>query len=163
MQERRSGTTDPGKRLITLNHCTRPIAIVGSSRPTITPMSHGKRKRSPEPPRQSDPFGRPADIAVGSPALQARSYVILDGTRNLPCRDLEIDQPDLTMSPDDGGGVGPRIMFQDADQELPAPGTSTPGFSILGAGYGNRPTSESSCSLRIDSIDSTLPTSRGHQ
>ena len=125
-------------------------------------MSHllkGKRKKSPEPPRQSDPFGRPADIAVGSPALQAKSYVILDGTRNLPCRDLEIDQPDLTMSPDDGGGVGPRIMFQDADRELPAPGTSTPGFSILDADYGNLSMSEPSWSLRMDSIYSTLPTS----
>ena len=126
----------------------------------------GKRKKSPEPSPQSNPFGRPADITVGSPALQAKPHDIPDGTHNLPCQDLEVDQPDLTIPPDEGGGAGPRIMFQkgmDVDQELPASGASTPGFAILGAGYGNRPTSESSCSLRIDSIDSTLPTSRGHQ
>ena len=53
--------------------------------------------------------------------------------------------------------MGPRIVFQDrmdADQELPASGASTPGFAILDAGYGNRRTSESSWSLRTDSIDS---------
>ena len=117
----------------------------------------GKRKKSPEPPRQSDPFGRPADIAAGSPALLAKPYVILDGTHNLSCRDLEVDQPDLTISPDEGGGASPRIMFQDrmdADQVLPASGASTPGFAILDAGYGSRPTSESSWPLRTDSIDS---------
>ena len=112
-------------------------------------MSHlfkGGHKKSPEPPRQSDPFGRPADIAAGSPALQTKPDVILDGTHNLPCWDLEVDQPDLTIPPDEGGGVGPPIMFQegvDVDQELPASGASTPGFAILDAGYGNRPTSES--------------------
>ena len=122
----------------------------------------GKRKKSPEPPRQSDPFGRPVGIAVGSPALQAEPHVILHGTHNLPCQDLEVDQPDLTIPPDEGGRAGPRIMFQDGmdvDQELPASGASTPGFAILDAGYGNRPTSESSRSLRMDPIDSTLPTS----
>ena len=128
-------------------------------------MSHllkGKRKKSPEPPRQSDPFGWPADIAVGSPALQAKPHEILDGTHNLPCRDLEIDQPDPTIPLDGGGGAGSRIMFQDGmdtDRELPASGASTPGFAILDAGYGNRPTSEFSWTLRTDSIDSTLPTS----
>ena len=128
-------------------------------------MSHflkGKGKKSPEPPRQSDPFGKPADIAVGSPALQAKPHEILDGTHNLPCRDLEVDQPDPTIPLDEGGGSGPRITPQDgmdADREPPASGASTPGFAILDAGYGNLPTSESSCSLRTDSIDSTLPTS----
>ena len=143
----------------------RLIAIAGSSRPTVTPMMHrlkGKRKKSPEPPRQSDPFGRPANVTVGSPALQTKPHVIPDGTHNLPCRDLEVDQPDLTTPPDEGGRAGPRIMFQDgmdADQELPASGASTPGFAILDSGCGNRPTSESFWSLRMDSIDSTLPTS----
>ena len=128
-------------------------------------MSHllkGKGKKSPEPPRQSDPFGRPVGIAVGSPALQSEPRVILDGTHDLPCRDLEVDQPDLTIPPDEGSGAGSRIMFQngmDADRELPASGASTPGFAILDAGYGTRPTSESSWSLRTDSMDSTLPTS----
>ena len=42
----------------------------------------------------------------------------------------------------------------DADRELPASGASTPGFAILDADYGNRPTSESSWSLRTDSIES---------
>ena len=122
----------------------------------------GKRKKSPEPPRQSDPFGRPVGIAVGSPALRAEPHVILDGAHNIPCWDLGVDQPDLTIPPDEGGGAGPPIMFQDgidADQELPASGASTPGFAILDAGYGNRPKSESSLSLRMDSINSTLPTS----
>ena len=160
---------DPGKRLVTLNHwlSERQAADCNrrSPRPSITPMSHllkGKRKKSPKPPRQSDPFGRPAGTAVGSPALQAEPHVIPDGTHNLPRRDLKVDQPDLTIPPDEGGGAGPRIMFQegiDVDQELPPSGASTPGFGILGAGYGNRPTSESSLSLRMDSIDSTLPTS----
>ena len=95
-------------------------------------LSKGKRKKSPEPSPQSDPFGRPADIT----ALQARPHDILDGTHNLPCQDLEVDQPDLTIPPDKGGGAGPRIMFQDGmdvDQELPASAASTPGFAILEA------------------------------
>ena len=161
--------TDPGKRLVTLNHwlSERQAADCNrrSSPSSITLMRHllkGKRKESLEPPRQSDPCGRPAGIAVGSPALQAEPHVILDGTHNLPCRDLGVDQPDLTIPPDEGGGVDPRITFQDgidADQELPASKASTPGFAILDAGYGNRPISKSSWSLQMDSIDSTLPTS----
>ena len=96
----------------------------------------GKRKKSPEPSPQSDPFGRPADIAAGSPALQAKPHDILDGTHNLPNPDLEVDQPDLTIPPDEGGGAGPRIMFQDGidvNRELPASAASTPGFAILDA------------------------------
>ena len=117
----------------------------------------GKRKKSPEPPRQSDPLGRPAEIVAESSALQAKPYVILGGTHSLPRRDIEVDLPDLTIPPDEGGGAGPRIMLHDGmdtDQELPASGASTPGFAILDAGYGNRPTGESSWSLRMDSIDS---------
>ena len=51
----------------------------------------GKRKKSPEPPRQSDPLERPTDIAAESPAFQAKPRVILDGTHSLTCRDLEAD------------------------------------------------------------------------
>ena len=85
-------------------------------------LLEGNRKKSPEPSPQSDPFGRPADITAGM--------------HNLPCQDLEADQPDLTIPPDDGGGAGPRIMFQDGmdeDQELPASAASIPGFAILDA------------------------------
>ena len=85
-------------------------------------LLEGNRKKSPEPSPQSDPFGGPADITAG--------------TRNLPCRDLEVDQSDLTIPPDEGGGAGPWITFQDGidvDPELPALAALTPGFAILDA------------------------------
>ena len=51
----------------------------------------------------------------------------------------------MTISPDDWGGAGPRIMFQDtamdADQSLPVSGAR---FSIGDTDYENRPTGEPS-------------------
>ena len=60
---------------------------------------------------------------------------------------LEVNYSDLTISPGEGGGTGPRIMFQDAmgvDQNLPASGASTSGFAIVDTGYENRRTGEPS-------------------
>ena len=57
--------------------------------------------------------------------------------------------------PGEGGGMGPRIMFQDAtdvDQSLPTSGTSTPGLEIGDTGDENQPTGEPSRSPRMAPI-----------
>ena len=58
-----------------------------------------------------------------------------------------MNQPDLTISPGEGGGMSPRVMFQDAmdvDQSLPVSRVSTPGFAIGDTSYKDRPTGEPS-------------------
>ena len=67
---------------------------------------------------------------------------------DLSCQGLEVDYSDLTIStPGEGGGMGPRIMFQDVmdvDQSPLASGASTSGFAIGDTGDENRPTGEPS-------------------
>ena len=51
-----------------------------------------------------------------------------DGGRRLSCQVLEADFPDPAILPDEGGKIGPRILFQDgmdADQQLPASGAQS--------------------------------------
>ena len=65
----------------------------------------------------------------------------------LSCQSVEVNYSNLTISSGEGGGMGPRIMFQDAidvDQSLPASGASTSGFAIVDTGYENRRTGEPS-------------------
>ena len=62
---------------------------------------------------------------------------------------------DLTISPGEGGGMGPRITSQDAmdvDQSLPTSGVTTTGFAIGDTGDENQPTDEPSRSPRMAPI-----------
>ena len=109
-----------------------------------------KREKSPKPPHQPIPPETPADIAAGPPNIRAELDVTLpgDGGQNVPDNDLEADRTDLTVPPNEGETIGPRVLIQDrmdGDQELHASGASTSvKVSVGGAGCGNRLASERS-------------------
>ena len=122
--------------------------VAGPSQPSITTMKgffkNFKPKKSPKPPRQPIPPEKPADTAAGLPDLRAELDVTSpgDGGQNVSSDDLEADQTDLPVPRNEGGRVGPRVLFQDGmdgDQELPASeGASKSVVAIGGAGYGNQ-------------------------
>ena len=102
------------------------------------------RKKPPKPPHQPIPPETPADTAPGPPDLGAELDVTSpgDGGQNVSDNDLEADHTDLLVPRNEGGKIGPRVLFQDGmdgDQELPASeGASTSVVAIGGAGYGNQ-------------------------
>ena len=110
------------------------------------------RKKTPKPPQQPIPPERPADIATVPPSLREELDVIpSDGGQNVSDEGLEADHTGLAVPPNEGGTIGPWVMFQDGldeDQELPASVTSTSVMAIGGTGCGNLLASKGSCSLR---------------
>ena len=122
--------------------------VAGPSQPSITTMKgffkNFKPKKSPKPPRQPIPPETPADIAPVPPDLGAELDVTSpgDGGQSVSDNDLEADQTDLPAPWNEGGRMGPRVLFQDGvdeDQELPASeGASTSVVAIGGVDYGNQ-------------------------
>ena len=107
-----------------------------------------KPKKSPKPPCQPILPERPADIAPGLPNLGAELDFTSPGDegQNVSDNDLKADHTDLPAPRNEGGKIGPQVLFQDemdGDQELPtSEGVSTSVVAIGGAGYGNQPGSE---------------------
>ena len=103
-----------------------------------------KRAISPKPPPQPIPPEKPADIAAGPPDLRAELDITDpgDGGQNVSDNYLKADHTDLPVPRNEGGRIGPRVLFQDGtdgDQEFPASeGTRTSVVAIGGAGYGNQ-------------------------
>ena len=105
--------------------------------PMRSPFKKIKREKSPKPPQQPTTPGTPVDIAVGPPDFRTELEDNSDGGRRLPSQIPEVDSPDPTILPNEGGRVGPRIIFQDgmdANQQLPAPGAHISDVVISGAG-----------------------------
>ena len=107
-----------------------------------------KPGKSPKPPRQPIPPEKPADIAAGPLDLRAELDVTSpgDGGQNVSDSDLEANQTDLPAPRNEGGRIGPQVLFQDrldGEQDLPASeGASTSVVAIGGDGYGNQLGSE---------------------
>ena len=99
-----------------------------------------KRGKSPKPPQQPTLPGKPVDIAAGPPDFRTELDSNSDCGRRLSSQVPEVDSPDPTILPDEGGGMGPRILFQDgtdANQQLPASGAQTSDVVIGGDGCGS--------------------------
>ena len=93
---------------------------------------HGK---SPKPPQQPILPGKPID--AGPPDFRTALDDNSDGGRSLSSQVLEVDSPDPAILPEEGGGIDPRILFQDGmdtNQQLPAPGAQTSNVVISGDG-----------------------------
>ena len=107
----------------------------------MKPFFERIRRKTPKPPRQPTPQGKPADVATGPPSLREELDVIpSDRGRDVSDEGPEADRTDLTVPPNEGGTIGLRAPFQDGvdgDQELPASGASTSVVAIGGTGYGN--------------------------
>ena len=100
-----------------------------------------KRGKSPKPPQQPTLPGKPVD--AGPPDFRTALDDNSDGGRSLSSQVLEVDSPDTAIPvPDEGGRIGPRILFQDevdANQQLPASeGVQTSDVAIGGDGCGSR-------------------------
>ena len=97
-----------------------------------------KRRNSPKPPQQPILPGRPVDISAGPPESRTELDDNSDGRPSLSSQVLEVDSPDPAILPDEGGRIGPRILFQDevdANQQLPASeGAQTSDVAIGGDG-----------------------------
>ena len=120
-------------------------------RGTITTFDNNMIKRfvkkiqrtiSPKPSRQPIPPEKPTDIAAGppDPRTELDSVTIPgDEGQNVSDDDLEADYTDLPVVPsDEGGMIGPRVMFQDGtdgNQELPTSGASTSAVAIGSVDY----------------------------
>jgi hypothetical protein len=99
-----------------------------------------EREKSPKPPQQPTLPGKPVDIAAGLPDFRTELDVNSDDGRRLSSQVLEPDSLDTAMLPDEGGRIGPRILFQDgmdANQQLPASGAGTSDVAIGGDGCGS--------------------------
>ena len=99
-----------------------------------------KREKSPKPPQQPTLLGKSVDIAAGPPDSRTELDGNSDCGRSLSSQVPEVDSPDPTILPDEGGGMGPRILFQDgtdANQQLPASGAQISDIVISGAGCGS--------------------------
>ena len=91
-------------------------------------LSKIKREESPKPPQQPILPEKPVDITTGPPDLRTELDDNSDDGRSLSCQTLEAGSPDPAILPDEGGVVGPRILFQngmDANQQLPASGAQS--------------------------------------
>ena len=99
-----------------------------------------KREKSPKPPQQPTLPGKPVDIAAGPPGFRAELEDNSDGGRRLSTQIPEVDSPDPAILPNEGGRVGPRILFQDgmdANQQPPASGAPISDVVTSGAGCGS--------------------------
>ena len=99
-----------------------------------------KREKSPKPPQQPTLPGKPVDIAAGPPDFRAELDDNFDGGRSISSQVPEVDSPHLAILPDEGGRIGPRILFQDgidANQQPPASGAQISDVVISGAGCGS--------------------------
>ena len=99
-----------------------------------------KREKSPKPPQQPTLPAKPVDIAAGPPDFRTELDDNSDRGRSLSSQVPEVDSPDPAILPDEGGGIGPRVMFQDgmdANQQLPASlsGAQISDVVISGAGH----------------------------
>ena len=113
-----------------------------------------QRTISPKPSRQPIPPEKPTDIAARPPDLQTELDSVTipgDGEQNVSDNDLEADHTDLPVPPDEGGTIGPRVLFQDGmdgNQEPPASRTLTSVVEIGGADRGEQIPSKYSWSMR---------------
>ena len=99
-----------------------------------------KREKLPETPHQPILPGKPVDIAAGPPDFRTELDDNSDEEWSLSSRVPEVDSPDPALLPDEGGRIGPRILFQDgmdANQQLPASGAKISDVVIGGAGCGS--------------------------
>ena len=127
--------------------------------PPITRMKRFLKKigrgKSPKPLEQPIPLRKSTSIAARPPDHRAELDVTIpgDGGQNVSDNDLEADHTDLTVPPNGGGTIGPRVLFQDGmdgNQEFPASRTSTSCVAISGTDHRNQLTSASECSNRCD-------------
>ena len=100
------------------------------------------RVYSPEPPEPPIPLRKSTSIAAGPPDPRAElSDVTIpgDGGQNISDDDdLEADPTDLTVPPNEGRTICPRMLFQDGmdgNQEPPALGASTSVVAIGGTDH----------------------------
>ena len=105
------------------------------------------RGKSPEPPEQPIPLRKSTSVAFRPPGLRAELDVTIpgDGGRNVSDNDVEADHTHLTVPPNEGGTIGPRVLFQDGmdgNQELPTSRTSTSCAAISGTDHRNQLASE---------------------
>ena len=87
-----------------------------------------KREKSPMPPQQPILPGKPVDITAMPPDFRTELDDSYDGGRSFSCQILEADSPDPAILPDEGGKIGPRILFRDGmdvNQQLPASGAQS--------------------------------------
>ena len=116
----------------------------------VKPMKHffkTKRGESPEPARQPIRSQEPAEIAAVPPDVLAEVDDTPDGGQNPSYEGLEVDRADLTVPPNEGGGMSSRMVVQDTmdeDQELPASGASASDVAIGDAEDENQPASKCS-------------------
>jgi hypothetical protein len=99
-----------------------------------------KREKSPKPPQQPTLPGKPVDIAAGPPDFRTELDDNFNGGRSPFSQVPEVDSLDTAILPDEGGRIGPRILFQDgldANQRLPASGDQTSDVVIGGDGCGS--------------------------
>ena len=99
-----------------------------------------KREKPPKPPQQPTLPGKPVYLATGPPDFRTELDGNSDCGRSHSSQVLEVDSPDPALLPDEGGGMGPRILFQDgmdANQQLPASGAQVSDIVISGAGCGS--------------------------
>ena len=121
---------------------------VGPPYPSITTTMKRffkiNHKKSPKPPRQPIPPEKPADIAArpSDPRAELNVPSPCDGGQNVSDNDLESDHTDLPVPRNEGGRIGPRVLFQDGvdgDQELlGSEGASTSVVAIGGAECGSQ-------------------------
>ena len=98
-----------------------------------------KREKSPKPPQHPTLPVKPVDIGAGPPDFRTELDDNSDGGRS-PSRVLEVDSPDVAIPPDEGGRIGPRILFQDgmdANQQLRASGAQISDVVIDDDGCGS--------------------------
>ena len=91
-------------------------------------LSKIKREELPKLPQQPILPGKPVDITAVPPDFRTELDDNADGGRSLSCQILGADSPDPAMLLDEGGRIGPRILFQDgmdANQQLPASGAQS--------------------------------------
>ena len=77
-----------------------------------------KREKSPKPPPQPTLPGKPVDTAAGPPDFRTELDDNSDDGRSLSSQVLEADSPDTAILPDEGGRIGPRILFQGGMDEI---------------------------------------------
>ena len=101
-------------------------------------LSKIKREKSPKPPQQLTLPEKPVDIAARPPDFRTELDDNSDGGWNLSS---QVDSPDPAILPDEGGKIGPRILFQDGmdpNQQLPASGAQTSDVAIGSDGHRSR-------------------------
>ena len=99
-----------------------------------------KREKSPKPPQQPTLPGKSVDIAAGPPDFRTELDGNSDCGRSLSSQVPEVNSPNPAILQDEGGVMGPRILFQDgmdANQQLPASGAQISDIVISGAGCGS--------------------------